>query len=126
MGTILSQARCVNPLMTRQKRRHFANIFTCIFLNEKVLISIKIPLNFIPKCPINNIPALVQIMGWWQLAIIRTNDGLGYRCLYLSLGLNELTNSYPVLFDYLRIKITTIHNIYLQHNSISNLIQQRQ
>ena len=34
------------------------------FLNKTVLISIKISLKFIPKGPINNIPALVQIMAW--------------------------------------------------------------
>ena len=33
-------------------------------LNETVLISIKISLKFIPKGPINNIQALVQIMAW--------------------------------------------------------------
>ena len=31
--------------------------FKCIFLNENVLISIEISLNFISKGPINNIPA---------------------------------------------------------------------
>ena len=36
----------------------------CIFLNENVVISIKISLKFIPKGPINNIPPLVQIMAW--------------------------------------------------------------
>ena len=40
------------------------NIFKCIFLNENVYISIKISLKFVPKVPINNIPALVQIMAW--------------------------------------------------------------
>ena len=39
-------------------------MFKCIFLNENVRISIKISLKFVPKCPINNIPALVQIMAW--------------------------------------------------------------
>ena len=44
---------------------HFANdIFKCIFLNENVWISIKISLKFVPQGPINNIPALVQIMAW--------------------------------------------------------------
>ena len=48
-----------------ENRRHFADdIFKCILLNENVLISIKISLKFIPKGPINNIPALVQIMAW--------------------------------------------------------------
>ena len=40
------------------------DIFKCIFLNENVRIPIKIPLKFVPKGPINNIPALVQIMAW--------------------------------------------------------------
>ena len=45
--------------------RQFAdNTFKCIFLNENVTISIKISLKFVAKGPINNIPALVQIMAW--------------------------------------------------------------
>ena len=35
-----------------------------IFLNENVSIAIKISLKFVPKGPINNILALVQIMAW--------------------------------------------------------------
>ena len=38
--------------------------FKRISLNENVIISIKISLKFVPKGPINNIPALVQIMAW--------------------------------------------------------------
>ena len=38
--------------------------FKCIFLNENVRISIDISLKFVPEGPINNIPALVQIMAW--------------------------------------------------------------
>ena len=54
-----------NTLKPRQNGRHFADdIFKCIFLNENVWISIEISLNFVPKGPINNIPALVQIMAW--------------------------------------------------------------
>ena len=52
-------------LRPKRNRRHFADdIFKCILLNETPLISIKISLKFIPKGPINNIPALVQIMAW--------------------------------------------------------------
>ena len=48
-----------------QNGRHFADdIFKCIFLNENVWIPIKISLKFVPKGPINNIPALVQMMAW--------------------------------------------------------------
>ena len=43
---------------------HFAeNIFRCIFMNEKFCILIKISLKFVPKVPIDNNPALVQIMA---------------------------------------------------------------
>ena len=35
----------------------------CIFLNENVWIPIKISLKFVPKGPINNIPAMFQIMA---------------------------------------------------------------
>ena len=51
-------------LRPRQNGRHFADIFKCIFLNENVWILIKISLKFVPQGPINNIPALVQIMAW--------------------------------------------------------------
>ena len=42
------------------------HIFKCIFLNENVRISIKMSLKFVPKGPIDNMPALVQIMAWCQ------------------------------------------------------------
>ena len=55
----------INTLRPRQNGRHFADdIFKCIFLNGNVRISIKCSLKFVPKDPINSIPALVQIMAW--------------------------------------------------------------
>ena len=55
----------VNTLKPRQNGRHFADdIFKCISLNENVWVTIKNSLQFVPKGPINNIPALVQIMAW--------------------------------------------------------------
>ena len=49
----------------RQNGRRFADdTFTGIFSNENVRISINISLKFVPKGPINNNPALVQIMAW--------------------------------------------------------------
>ena len=54
----------VNTLRSRQDGRRFAdNIFKCIFLNENVWIPIKISLKFVPRGPISNIPALVQIIS---------------------------------------------------------------
>ena len=41
----------------------FSNAF---LFNENVQILIKISLKFVPKGPINNIPAMVQIMAWLQ------------------------------------------------------------
>ena len=40
------------------------DIFNSIFLNENVWIAFEISLKFVPKGPINNIAALVQIMAW--------------------------------------------------------------
>ena len=55
----------INTLRSRQDGCHFPeNIFKRICLSENVWISIDISLNFVPKGSINNIPALVQIMGW--------------------------------------------------------------
>ena len=55
----------IDSLRLRWNRLRFADdIFKWIFLNENVWISIKISLKFVPLGPINNIPALVQIMAW--------------------------------------------------------------
>ena len=57
----------INTLRPRQNCRHFADdILKCIFLNENVWIPIKFSLKCVPKGPINNNPALVQIMAWHQ------------------------------------------------------------
>ena len=54
-----------NTLRPGRNEQHFADdIFKCIFFNENVWVAIKISLKFIPKGPINNIPALVRIMAW--------------------------------------------------------------
>ena len=55
----------LNTLRPRQDGCYFADdVSKCIFFNENVWVLLKIPLNFVPKGPINNIPALVQIMAW--------------------------------------------------------------
>ena len=62
---LLVSSGVFNTLRPRQNGRHFPDdIFKCIFLNENVWFSIKISLKFVPKDPINNMPALVQIMAW--------------------------------------------------------------
>ena len=59
------QLETINPLRPRQNGRHFTDdILKCIFLNENVWIPFEISLKFVPKGPIDNIPAMVQIMAW--------------------------------------------------------------
>ena len=54
-----------NTLRPRQNGRHFADdIFTCIFFNKKCCILFKFSLKYVRKGPIDNNPALVQIMVW--------------------------------------------------------------
>ena len=54
-----------NSLRPRQNGRLFADeTFKRIFLNENIRLSTKNSLKFVPKGPINNIPALFQIMAW--------------------------------------------------------------
>ena len=69
MHTIFVLTSChtfpFNSSRPKQNCRRFADdTFKRIFLNENVRISIKISLKFVPKGPINNISALVQIMAW--------------------------------------------------------------
>ena len=40
------------------------DICKCIFINEKFCILIRISLKFLPRGPIDNRPALVQVMAW--------------------------------------------------------------
>ena len=98
-----------NTLRPRQNCRHSADeIFKCSFLNDNVLIWIKISLKFVPGCPINNIPALVQIMAWrWPGDKPLSEPTMVWLSthIYASLGLNEL--------KYIRdayISIVTTHD----------------
>ena len=55
----------LNTLRLRQNGRHFPDdILKYIFVNENLWILIKISLMFVPKDPINNNPAVVQMMTW--------------------------------------------------------------
>ena len=59
------QGRLLNTLRPRQNGHNFRDdIFRYLLLNENIWILIKISLKFVHKGPINNIPALVQIMAW--------------------------------------------------------------
>ena len=96
LGLVLTQGT-FNTLRPRQDGLHFPDdIYKCIFLNENIWILIKISLKFAPHGPINNIPALVQIMAWRRPGGHYLNQWwLVYWCIYASHGLNELTHCFP-------------------------------
>ena len=57
----------INGLTAKQIGRHYADDFVDdiikrILSKKNVLISIGIPLKFVPQCLINNIPALLQLI----------------------------------------------------------------
>ena len=55
----------LNTLKPRQNGRHLADdILKWIVLNENVWTSIKISMKCVPRGPIDNMLALVQIMAW--------------------------------------------------------------
>ena len=55
----------INTLRPKYNGRHFPDdILKWIFVNENVWTSIRISLKFVPRGPISNISALVQIMAW--------------------------------------------------------------
>ena len=79
--------------------------FSNAFLNENIAMSIRITLNFVPKWPFNNIPALVQIMAWRrpgdkQLSEPTMVSLMTHVCV--SLGLNEfkLTGRFVIWQTY--------------------------
>ena len=75
---------------------HFTECtFKCIFMKENVRIFIKISLKFVSKGPIDNIPALVQIMTCHLVGTKPLSEPmmvilLTHIHVYASLGLNEL------------------------------------
>ena len=65
----ISSLAHVNPMINilrpgQNSRRFTDDTFKRIFLNGNARISIEISLKFDPKGPINNNPALAQIMAW--------------------------------------------------------------
>ena len=46
------------------------NIFKCIFLNENDKIPIQISLKLVPRSPVDNKTALVQVMAWRRIGFL--------------------------------------------------------
>ena len=89
---------------------HFPdNILKCIFLNENVWLSIKISQNFVPKGPIKNIPALVQIMAWrrpglgsFPVFLFNSNSK---SIIFNSNSNSTIQNKFQFLIQFRRIQI---------------------
>ena len=65
----------INSSSSGQNGHHLTdNILRCIFMNEKFCILIKISLKYVPKGPIYNNPALVQIMAWRRIGAKPLSD----------------------------------------------------
>ena len=91
----------------------FSNAF---FRNENVSISIKILLEFILKCPINNIPALVQILAWRRL---------GDKPLSEPIMIILLTHIYVTGPQWVKVKLNYVANYtsIQDHSTILNAVQ---
>ena len=99
------RVQCVNTLRLRRNGQHLANIiFKRIFFSENVWIGIKISLKFVPKGPINNILALVQIMAW--------------RCPVTSHCMNQWW------LVYQRIYVTRPQRVNKPHSNLVSNVQQ--
>ena len=91
-----------SSLRPGQNGRHFADdIFKRIFFNENVWISIKISLKFVPKGPINKIPALFQIMAWRRPGDKPLSEPMMIS-IYASPGLNVVMPSWWNQFSHHR------------------------
>ena len=68
--------RRVDTLRPRQNGHYFTDdVFKSIFVNENSWIPNTISLEFIPRCRINNMPALVRIMAWRHIQLwFRASD----------------------------------------------------
>ena len=104
----VTRPQWVNTLRPKQNVCHFAdNNFNCIFLNENVWSSIKIPLKFVPKVIINNISELVQIVAWcWQgdkpLSEAMMVSLLPHICITRPHWVNLVCHIPPLQVSYLR------------------------
>ena len=92
----------VSTSRPRWNAQHFADgIFKRIFFNTYVWMSSKTSPKFVPKGPINNIPALDQMVSCAENATSHCLNQwwLVYWRIYASLGLNELSYFFIKLQD---------------------------
>ena len=110
-----TKRRQVNTLKQRQNGRHLPDdIFKCIFLDEDVWIPIKLSLKFVPKSPIKNTPALVQIMACRLV---------GAKLLYEPMMIKVATHICvirPQWVNILALNYTTVFLLLISRHAMSN------
>ena len=120
------QCQWFNTLRPRQNGRHFADdTFNRIFVNENANISTEFSMKFVPKGPINSIPALVQIMAWCQSMSGRgAPDGEERNTFwkYIATKSSYLHTTVPIFTEYSSFERRAIHTIYLIYHALSNNI----
>ena len=90
--------------------------FKCIFLNENDRTPIRISLKFVPRSPIDNEPALVQVMAGLvpnrQQAITWTNADPAHRRIYAVWNCSMTKHiEFLIIYRYFRHKIYDIMEI---------------
>ena len=95
----------INSMRPWRKGHHFLDIFKWIFLNENVWLLMKLSLKFVPRGPINNILALVQIMarrrpGDKPLSEPVMDSLLTHICITPPQWVNTLSASDAVMFQW--------------------------
>ena len=109
--------KSINTLRPRRNGRYFADdVLKCIFLNENMWILLKIPLKFVPKGPINNIPALVQIITWHRPGDKPLSEAMSvfvptHICVIRPQWVN-CANDYTILYTMLIVWVTTCGIIF--------------
>ena len=107
-----------NTLWPRQNDRHTPDIFKWIFQNENLWISIQVSLKFVPRGPINYIPALVQIMAWGRSGNKPLSEPMMVNLLtyiHLSASMSHGKKSHS---HHHGIKVTQAHDIHLKEDTI--------
>ena len=117
-----------SSLRPRQNGRHFPDdIFKCKFVNKNTWISIKISLKSVPKDPINNIPALVQIVvgvgpasshylnQWWPSYLMLLNS------IHIHLWIKVLSVSRSYNFMNPQPALNTVPKSYHQSHVYNTL-----
>ena len=104
----------LNSLRPKQNGRHVADdIFKRIFLNENIIILSWISLKFVPKGPINNIPALVGIMAWRRPGDKPLSEPMMVRspthiCVTRPQWVKTPCREWVILYDYIFRKILNV------------------